>query len=96
MSETCWHSQCALDAHGMDERIHETESGKAFRAPLDDPAPIDWPARFRAAADAVEGECTPAWYWLFSLATHLQHADEPHVVEAIGRALLDDMDGEQQ
>jgi hypothetical protein len=96
MSETCWHSQCALDAHGMDERIHETESGKAFRAPLDDPAPIDWPARFRAAAEVVTQEGWSGYGNMFrALGTWVAHRDAD-LVEAIGRALLDDMDGEQQ
>lgn len=52
------------------------------------PAPIDWPARFRAAAEVAEGE---GWLGtatqLRELALHFP-AGRPAGVEAIGRALL--------
>lgn len=50
------------------------------------PAPVDWPARFRAAADAAEAELSggPPFH---ATAAWLEDAPE-YVVEAIGRALL--------
>jgi hypothetical protein len=54
------------------------------------PAPIDWPARFRAAADVAEmraGRRTAAYYGLNDLAKWCV-TQPPDVVEAIGRALL--------
>jgi hypothetical protein len=58
-------------------------------------APVDWPARFRAAAEAVEGfGAVPVRVALRVLAKDLEHTP-PHVVEAIGRALLGE-DGTDQ
>jgi hypothetical protein len=47
-----------------------------------DPAPVDWPARFRAAAEAAPGDTH-----LADVANDLERLP-PHVVKAIGRALL--------
>lgn len=83
--------------------IWRHETGRGYVCPRDlpadavrvfvesDPAPIDWPARFRAAAEAVEANGR----WPITA----QHFDDvadrlesgllpPHLVEAIGRALL--------
>jgi hypothetical protein len=56
--------------------------------PPDQPAPIDWPARFRCAAEVAQG-----WGWtqvrheLSQIAGWMEHL-HPDVVEAIGRAML--------
>lgn len=52
-------------------------------------APVDWPARFRAAADAAEKTDLNLAYVLAqtALAIEANEAD-PDTVEAIGRALL--------
>jgi hypothetical protein len=84
VSATCWHSKCVLGDHGMDDRIHETESGETFRAPLAEPAPVDWPARFRAAGEVTKGVYPGAL--LLALAKALEEC--PDDVEAIGSALL--------
>lgn len=50
-------------------------------------APIDWPARLRAAAEVADGETQ---LMLASLARRLERY--PYAVEAIGRALLGEED----
>lgn len=52
-----------------------------------DPAPVDWSARFRAAADAAEAAGLPPSQYLRGLAV-LLNAWPSHVVEVIERALL--------
>lgn len=67
------------------EQVH------AARLELDAAEPIDWPARFRAAAEVAEGMgwIAHASDHLYALARHAKSgALAPHVVEAIGRALL--------
>lgn len=54
-----------------------------LRVDPQDPAEIDWPARFRAAADVADGETQ---LLLTRLVTRLERY--PHKLEAIGRALL--------
>ena len=51
------------------------------------PAPVDWPARFHAAADAAKADSDVAHALYLVAAAHLSAAP-PHVVDAIGRALL--------
>lgn len=52
-----------------------------------EPAPVDWPARFRAAGDAAG-----SGYWdeFYNLADSLEGLapHRPDLVEAIGRALI--------
>lgn len=61
----------------------------AGRTRMPDPVPIDWPARFRAAAEVAAGA---GWNGTAANIRDLahRHADEDRrrVVEAIGRALL--------
>lgn len=75
----------------MNEPLHEwpcPNCGATTRARMADgpPAPIDWPARFRAAAEAARREGFDV------LAAHLGEASDhlrlPCRVEAVGRALL--------
>ena len=50
--------------------------------------PVDWPARFRAAANAAKGE---DGNWAYCALRDLEEAApsmSPHAVEAIGRALM--------
>jgi len=92
MSETCWHSKCALGDHGTDGRRHETATGQWFYAPVDVPAPVDWPARLRKAADVAD---RASWIGIgadlrdLAFRIEVRHVP-PHVVEAIGRALTGD------
>jgi hypothetical protein len=47
--------------------------------------PVDWPARFRAAAEAADGTYLGGQ---LQVSAHYLESAPPAVVEAIGRALL--------
>ncbi|HTF49500.1 MAG TPA: hypothetical protein VK735_18815 [Pseudonocardia sp.] len=69
-----------IDTYGLDP----ADGDRSYEWSLNQPAPIDWPARFRKAADVAEREGA------YGIADHLRRgADElpPAVVEAIGREL---------
>jgi hypothetical protein len=51
------------------------------------PAPVDWPARFRKAADVAGSEGHDDAYGNLMRVSYWLEAAPPHVVEAIGREL---------
>jgi hypothetical protein len=59
-----------------------TETARQLRAME---APIDWPARFRAAAEVADSN---GWYLTADTLRNISKSTRPDVVEAIGRALL--------
>lgn len=59
--------------------------------------PVDWPARFRAAADVAEKADHEGASWLLGEFADMATEDlPPHVVEAIGRALLGEAGGQDR
>lgn len=70
-------------------RKHKAEV-KAGKYDDENDAPVDWPDRCERAAEAAErqaGRKVAAYYGFNDLAAWLRH-QPPHVVEAIGRALM--------
>jgi hypothetical protein len=51
-------------------------------------APIDWPARFRAAAEVAEGLHRSSWAVRFRDLAEAVESEDWDAVEAVGRALL--------
>lgn len=60
-------------------------------------AAVDWPARFRTAADVAEKADHEGASWLLGEFADMATEDlPPHVVEAIGRALLGEDGGQDR
>lgn len=80
----------------MSEEDRLTVQATSVHPPEDQPAPIDWPDRFRTAADVAEGEFEiDATAVLDDVAWRLERMPL-HVVEAIGRALLGEDGGQDR
>ena len=52
-------------------------------------APVDWPARFRAAAEVADGPWLSDPAGALYATAHVLEQTPPHVVEDIGRALTE-------
>jgi len=82
-----------IDTYGLDP----ADGDRSYEWSLNQSAPIDWPDRFRKAADAAE-EIAPMEAYgnlgvavlLRDLAQRVTDNVRPDVVEAIGRALTED------